>query len=59
MSLQSRLFTLSERHAALELRIAEEKGRPRPDETALAKLKREKLRLKEEMERLKDRQSLS
>jgi hypothetical protein len=53
MSLQSRLVTLSERHAALELRIAEEGARPRPNETALAALKREKLRLKEEMERLK------
>jgi len=40
MSLQSRLVTLSERHAALELRIAEEGARPRPNETALAALKR-------------------
>jgi len=59
MSLQSRLVTLSERHAALEMRIAEEGGRPRPNETALATLKREKLRLKEEMERLKDGRTVS
>lgn len=59
MSLQSRLVTLSERHTALEMRIAEEGGRPRPNETALAQLKREKLRLKEEMERLKEGRHLS
>lgn len=59
MSLQSRLVTLSERHAALEMRIAEEGGRPRPDDAALAQLKREKLRLKEEMERLKEARAVS
>jgi hypothetical protein len=59
MSLQSRLVTLSERHAALEMRIAEEGGRPRPNQSALAQLKREKLRLKEEMERLKEGQTVS
>jgi hypothetical protein len=59
MSLQSRLDALSERHMALENRIAEEGGRPRPDAMALAQLKREKLRLKEEMERLKERRAHS
>jgi len=59
MSLQSRLVALNERHTLLEHRIAEEGGRPRPDDTALAQLKREKLRLKEEMERLKERRPLS
>jgi hypothetical protein len=59
MSLQIRLVTLSERHLALETRIAEEGTRPRPDETALATLKREKLRLKEEMERLRASQPVS
>jgi hypothetical protein len=59
MSLQSRLVTLSERHSALEMRIAAEGTRPRPDDTALAQLKREKLRLKEEMERLKETNRLS
>lgn len=49
----ARLRTLEERHAALEARIADEDNRPRPDYEALTKLKREKLRLKEEMERLK------
>ncbi|WP_144182796.1 YdcH family protein [Elioraea rosea] len=59
MSLQQRLVTLNERHSALEMRIAEEGGRPRPNETALSQLKREKLRLKEEMERLKADRALS
>ncbi len=49
-----RLRALEERHAALEARIADEDNRPRPDADQLARLKREKLRLKEEMERLKN-----
>ncbi len=53
MSLQSRLESLMERHANLETRIASEDQRPRPDETTLARLKLEKLRLKDEMERLR------
>lgn len=48
-----RLRTLEERHAALEARIAEEDSRPKPDAEQLTRMKREKLRLKEEMERLK------
>jgi hypothetical protein len=49
----ARLRTLEQRHAALESRIAEEDNRPRPDAEQLSRLKREKLRLKEEMERLR------
>ncbi len=48
-----RLRALEDRHATLEARIADEDNRPRPDADQLARLKREKLRLKEEMERLK------
>jgi hypothetical protein len=48
-----RLRALEERHSSLERQIAEEDGRPRPDEDALHRLKREKLRVKEEMERLR------
>jgi hypothetical protein len=48
-----RLRALEQRHAALEARIADEDNRPRPDADQLARLKREKLRLKEEMERLR------
>ncbi|PWS35134.1 hypothetical protein DFH01_22745 [Falsiroseomonas bella] len=49
----ARLRALEERHAALEMRIAEEDNRPRPDADQLSRMKREKLRLKEEMERLR------
>ncbi|MBV9734901.1 MAG: YdcH family protein [Acidisphaera sp.] len=52
MSLHARLESLKERHALLETRIADEDSRPRPDSDALVRLKVEKLRLKEEMERL-------
>jgi hypothetical protein len=48
-----RLRSLEERHAALERQIGEEDARPKPDEAALTRLKLEKLRLKEEIERLR------
>jgi hypothetical protein len=53
MSLNTRLDALKERHASLETRIFDEDHRPSPDSQALTKLKLEKLRLKEEMERLR------
>ena len=53
MSLDTRIESLRERHAALDARIAEEDLRPRPDGDTLNRLKIEKLRLKEEMERLR------
>lgn len=52
MSLESRIESLKGRHAMLEGRIHDEDGRPRPDGDALNRLKLEKLRLKEEMDRL-------
>ena len=54
MSLQSRFESLQSRHASLDARIGDEGQRPKPDDDAIGKLKREKLRLKEEMERLRD-----
>ena len=53
MSLQARLDALKERHATLELRIADEDQRPRPDSEVLTRLKIEKLHVKEEIERLR------
>ena len=53
MSLQSRYESLQTRHANLESRISEEDHRPSPDGSALTRLKLEKLRLKEEMERMR------
>lgn len=48
-----RLRTLEERHTSLEQQITEQAARPRPDETEMQRLKKEKLRVKEEMERLR------
>ena len=59
MSLQSRIETLKSRHAGLESRIFEEDQRPQPDAGTLSRLKLDKLRLKEEMERLKGDPRLS
>lgn len=53
MTLQTRLESLQERHASLEMRIADEDQRPRPDTDVLMRLKVEKLRVKEEIERLR------
>ena len=52
MSLQARIESLKGRHHALEARIFDEDHRPRPDPDALMRLKGEKLRLKDELERL-------
>ena len=52
MSLQSRIESLKGRHATLESRIEDEDHRPQPDSQALSRMKVEKLRLKEEVERL-------
>ncbi|MDA8248479.1 MAG: DUF465 domain-containing protein [Rhodospirillales bacterium] len=53
MTLQSRIESLKSRHAELESRIFDEDQRPRPDADVMLRLKLEKLRLKEEMERLR------
>jgi hypothetical protein len=53
MSLNTRLDALKERHASLETRIFDEDHRPQPDGETLMRLKVEKLRLKEEMEKLR------
>lgn len=59
MSLQTRLESLKERHADLEGRIADEDQRPRPDSDVLMRLKLEKLRVKEEIERLRTQPELA
>jgi hypothetical protein len=53
MSLQSHLDALKGRHASLESKIVAEDRRPSPDTAVLSRMKAEKLRLKDEMERLK------
>ena len=50
MITEERRDALREKHAQLESKIDEENQRPHPDDMRLAQLKREKLRIKEEME---------
>jgi hypothetical protein len=52
MDLTSRIDTLRDRHRELDERITEETRRPRPDDDAVARLKLQKLHLKDEIARL-------
>ncbi|HVI52658.1 MAG TPA: DUF465 domain-containing protein [Candidatus Sulfotelmatobacter sp.] len=52
MSVLDRVESLKSKHAALEAAIAEEKRRPSADVGALNELKRKKLLIKDEMQRL-------
>ncbi|WP_425403801.1 YdcH family protein [Hwanghaeella sp.] len=52
MSLEARIEALKEKHAHLEMKIDEENSRPMPDDALVHTLKREKLHLKDEIERL-------
>jgi len=52
MSLDARLDSLRSRHATLEQALEQEGQRPHPDDNRVAELKREKLRLKDEIERI-------
>ena len=49
MTTDERLDALRVKHANLEKQIEEEVHRPLPDELRLTELKREKLRIKDEM----------
>ena len=51
MPLQEHVESLRSKHARLEALIEDEMHRPLPDQTTIARLKKEKLRLKEEIER--------
>ena len=46
---QAHVLALQAKHAGLEARIVEESQRPLPDAATLARLKKEKLKVKEEM----------
>jgi len=52
MSLEDRIEALREQHAALERAIAEENRHPFPNHDAISDLKRQKLRIKDEIVRL-------
>ena len=49
MQTDERLDTLNDRHANLERAIEKENLRPYPDDIRLSELKREKLRIKDEI----------
>ena len=54
MALDARLVSLSEKHRELDRRIDEEQERPTADPLKIAEWKRQKLHLKDEMERLRE-----
>jgi hypothetical protein len=53
MGLESHIQELSDKHHKLDEQIQEELHRPHPDDLMLSELKKRKLRLKEEIERLR------
>ena len=55
MAVEARIRELGSRHQSLEAEIQEEMRRPAFDDMKLKELKRQKLRLKEEMEALRSR----
>ncbi len=54
MALDARIRELGSRHQSLEQAIQEEMRRPYADDLKLKELKRQKLRLKEEIEALRN-----
>ncbi|MCP5432776.1 MAG: DUF465 domain-containing protein [Alphaproteobacteria bacterium] len=52
MTVQSHIAELSERHRRLEIDLHDHLQRPQTDSLTLTEIKRKKLRLKEEIERL-------
>jgi hypothetical protein len=52
MTLAGHLAELFEKHRLLEMRIQEELARPGGDDLQISRLKKEKLRVKEEMTKL-------
>ena len=55
MALDARIRELGSRHQSLEQAIQDEMRRPSADDLKLRELKRQKLRLKEEIETLRGR----
>lgn len=57
MAIQARLETLEKKHGALEEELHSELNHPSSDDTTISDIKRRKLRLKDEMERLRGEMS--
>jgi hypothetical protein len=52
MTSEDRITSLKARHASLEAALLEENGRPHPDDAQIAELKRQKLKIKDEIAKL-------
>ncbi len=52
MNVEERVDSLKSKHARLQVEIDEEIHRPMPDSVHLAELKRERLRIKDEIEQI-------
>ena len=52
MSLQDHVSALRARHAELEAKLEQEQNHPHPDDTVIADLKKQKLRIKDELAQL-------
>ncbi len=57
MALDAHVTELTDKHRALKKQIENEMARPSADDIEISKLKREKLRIKDEIERLKAEES--
>lgn len=53
MSVETHVRSLDDKHQKLEQAILEEEQRPHPDDFKITELKKEKLRIKDEMLRLR------
>jgi len=54
MSMQEHLLSLKGKHASLDKELIDELQRPHPDQTLCSNLKRQKLRIKDEILRLEE-----
>ncbi|MDG6093962.1 YdcH family protein [Acetobacter sp. AN02] len=54
MDLTPRIESLARRHSILDQQISDEDHRPMPDQRVLMRLKLQKLRIKEEIDRLRN-----
>lgn len=55
MAITAHIETLNERHNQLEVEIAKEAKRPAFDDVKILELKRQKLKIKDEIEEIKSR----
>jgi len=53
MALSAHLYELSEKHRQLDRRITEEMARPGSDDLEIRRMKQQKLKIKEEIDRLR------